>query len=211
MNILCHRGKWESPEDKNSLRALALAIDSGLGIETDVRDCDGKLVISHDPPTKGKAILLDDFFLYYSKSKSSPCLALNIKSDGLQDQLLKKIQEYGIENYFVFDMSVPDTLGYIKMGMPVAARISEYEQEGKLLEMAEFVWLDAFGSEWFSIEFINQLLAKGKKIAIVSPELHRRSHSQFWSSLQPLVGNANLYLCTDFVNEAMELFNVQEN
>lgn len=180
-------------------------------METDVRDCDGVLVISHDPPTKDKVIGLDDLFSYYAKSEFSPCLALNIKSDGLQNQLLKKVQEYGVENYFVFDMSVPDTLGYIKMGMPIAARISEYEQDDKLLEMAEFVWLDAFGSEWYSIGLINSLLARGKKVAIVSPELHRRSHSQFWSSLRPLAGNENLYLCTDFVNEAMEFFNVNKN
>jgi glycerophosphoryl diester phosphodiesterase len=202
---------WANPVEKNSFSALAQAINNDLGIETDVRDCDGVLVISHDPPSKDKVIGLDDLFSYYANSEFSPCLALNIKSDGLQDQLLKKIKEYGIENYFVFDMSVPDTLSYIKREMPFAARISEYEQEGKLLEMAQFVWLDGFGYEWYSIEFINQILARGKKIAIVSPELHGRPHSKFWSLLRPLAGNENLYLCTDFIKEAMEFFNVNKD
>jgi hypothetical protein len=211
MYILAHRGYWCLSEGKNTLSALMLAIDKDLGIETDVRDCDGVLVISHDPPTRDKAIPLDDFFSCYAASNFSPCLALNIKSDGLQNLLLKKIEEYQINNYFVFDMSVPDTLGYIKLGMPVAVRISEYEQENKLFEVAKFVWLDAFDSEWYSIDFINTLLAKDKKVAIVSPELHRRSHSELWSSLRPLADNDNLYLCTDFVNEAMDFFNVQQD
>lgn len=209
MQLLCHRGLWKNPEEKNSFSALALAIDKGLGIETDVRDCDGDLVIAHDPPIKDQAMNLDVLFSHYAKSKFAPCLALNIKSDGLHTQLVNKLNEYQIKNYFVFDMSVPDTLGYLKMNMPFAARISDYERDEKLLERAKFVWLDSFESDWYSIDLIQTLLAKDKSVAIVSPELHKRAHEETWSRLRALADHEKVYLCTDFVTEAMEFFHVQ--
>ena len=49
-NILAHRGLWFCEEEKNSSNALFKALDLGFGIETDVRDLCGELIISHDPP-----------------------------------------------------------------------------------------------------------------------------------------------------------------
>ena len=49
MQILAHRGRWRSPSEKNSEGAFRAALSAGYGIETDIRDFDGRLVISHDP------------------------------------------------------------------------------------------------------------------------------------------------------------------
>lgn len=51
IEILAHRGWWTSREDQNSLDALTRALTAGFGVETDIRDCAGRLVVSHDMPT----------------------------------------------------------------------------------------------------------------------------------------------------------------
>ncbi len=140
-----------------------------------------------------------------------PMLALNVKADGLQAPLLAALQQHGVENYFVFDMSVPDTLGYKRLHMPFAARISEYEPNNVLAESAKWIWLDAFHDEWFTAETIQFWLDKGKCVAVVSSELHRRSHKTLWSLLLSFNAEDRLHLCTDYVHEAQEYFDVSKN
>ena len=111
LQILAHRGMWKSTGEKNSLAALTLALRHGFGLETDVRDCAGELVISHDPPRTG-APPLRSLLQEYRRLGATGTLALNIKADGLARPLRILLAEFGIENYFVFDMSVPDMLAY---------------------------------------------------------------------------------------------------
>lgn len=205
---MAHRGIWTKPEEKNSLQSLNLSFDLGIGIETDVRDCDGRLVVSHDPPRASHSLQLDVLLQAYMAKPTRPVLALNIKADGLQVQLLDTLQRHGVENYFVFDMSVPDTLGYQRLQMPFAARISEYEPHNLLAASAKWIWLDAFHDEWYSVEAIQSWLEQGKYVAVVSPELHHRPHTTFWSDLLSLQAEDRLYLCTDYVRNAQEYFDV---
>lgn len=211
MRLLCHRGWWWPTGGKNSLKSLSDAIGCGYGVETDIRDCDGTLVVSHDPPRKEQAISLVQLFRAYEASGRRPCLALNIKADGLQEAVSAQLSESHISNYFVFDMSVPDALGYARSKMPFAVRISEYETNERLLTDAAFVWLDAFHSDWYKVESVEKFLRLGKKVAIVSPELHGRDHLPLWRRLKSVSANDGLYLCTDFVNEALEEFDVTED
>jgi len=211
MKILAHRGIWNQPDEKNSLQALKKSFDLGVGIETDVRDCDGTLVISHDPPLASCALHLDVLLQAYVARATRPMLALNVKSDGLQAPLLAALQQHGVENYFVFDMSVPDTLGYKRLQIPFAARISEYEPNNVLAESAEWIWLDAFHDEWFTAETIQFWLDKGKCVAVVSSELHRRPHKALWALLLSFNAEDRLHLCTDYVHEAQEYFDVSKN
>ena len=76
---------------------------------------------------------------------------------------------------------------------------------------AKYVWLDAFEGEWYSDELIERLIAQGKYVAIVSPELHKRSHAGLWMRLKTIRDMGKLYLCTDLINEAEEVFNVKAN
>ena len=211
MKLLCHRGYWIKNVDQNGLESFKRAISNGYGIETDIRDCDGELVISHNPPLKLGGIKLSDFLKLYSCSKARSTLALNIKSDGLHEKLKSTLDEYGVTNYFVFDMSVPDTLGYSLLNMPFAVRLSEFEDASRLLAKAKYVWLDAFEGEWYSVELIERLIAQGKHVAIVSPELHKRPHAALWMRLKTIRDMGRLYLCTDLINEAEEVFNVKAN
>ena len=57
MELLAHRGFWRTPAEKNAEAAFRRAFDAGYGIETDVRDRLGELVVSHDPATGGEMTL----------------------------------------------------------------------------------------------------------------------------------------------------------
>ena len=88
MEIISHRGFWNNTRGKNSVHAFVSALSSGFGIETDVRDYDGNLVISHNIPNENSQTV-DSFLNSFSKSENNYnlCLAINIKSDGLQSKV----------------------------------------------------------------------------------------------------------------------------
>lgn len=211
MKLLAHRGLWHQTEEKNSLQALSASFNIGVGIETDIRDCNGTLVVSHDPPLLSDSLQLEDLLKTYLKHPTQSVLALNIKSDGLHTSLLAALQQHNIQNYFVFDMSIPDTLGYQRLKMPFAARISEYEPCSELVKSASWIWLDAFHSEWFDISLIQNWLDEGKRVAVVSPELHHRPHLPMWHKLKSLNDQSQVFLCTDLVMEAQDFFDENKN
>lgn len=52
IKILAHRGFWKEETEKNTKIAFERAFNSGFGIETDLRDIKGEIVISHNMPQK---------------------------------------------------------------------------------------------------------------------------------------------------------------
>lgn len=208
MIIISHRGYWKSQEEKNTQISFDRSFTLGYGTETDIRDYKGELVISHDIPDEN-SLKIDDFFnLYKSYLNANLTLALNIKSDGLQLKLKEKLIEYEIENYFVFDMSIPDTLGYLKNNIKAFTRQSEYEPIPSLLDGCQGIWLDSFESRWYNKEVLLNHTGKGKYIAIVSPELHKRNHLELWRYLKDIKYHNldNIILCTDLPEDATEFF-----
>lgn len=212
MIILAHRGFWENDSEKNTIKSFIKAFKNGFGVESDIRDFNGRLVISHDIANKD-SISLDTFFALYNENKDSKdlSLALNIKADGLQNLLIESLQKYNITNYFVFDMSVPDSLGYLKANINTFTRQSEYEMNPSFYELACGVWLDCFYSNWINKEIIATHLENNKKVCIVSPELHKMDYKKQWKEYKnidlELNAKDNLMLCTDFVEKAREFFN----
>lgn len=207
MQFLAHRGLWRAPPEKNTQAAFLRAWEGGYGIETDVRDLVGTTVISHDPPDS-TAMALKDFLLARATHGPKTPLALNIKADGLAVDVQRLITLAGTSNFFVFDMSVPDTLHYLRAGMPVFVRLSEYEPQSSLLARAAGVWLDAFETDWWEADILRDLTAHGKRVAIVSPELHRRPHEEVWRKIMDVDAamKESLLLCTDFPDEAARFF-----
>lgn len=203
MNILCHRGFWKTNDEKNSAVAFARGFELGLGTETDIRDCNGELVISHDLPC-GEELRFSDFL---KMLPDQLLLALNVKSDGLLDQARSILERAGHKNYFFFDMSVPDMIQYLRASEPIALRISEYETLAEsFCNQVQYVWLDAFESIWYDHKIIDQLLSKDLHVIIVSAELHKRDHSSQWKMLAKYKDVNNLTLCTDLPIEAMDTF-----
>lgn len=207
MVILSHRGAWNTAEEKNTVKAFEHSFSNGFGTETDLRDRNGEIVISHDMADESCITAAEFFELFNSFDPSLP-LALNIKADGLQQQAEVLLAKYKISNYFFFDMSVPDTLGYRRMGLKYLSRLSEYEKEPALYEDAAGIWLDCFEGIWYDAGLINSHLERGKIVALVSPDLHRREYRDFWKFLKEstFVNENNLLLCTDFPFEARDFF-----
>lgn len=211
MEILAHRGWWTSREDQNSLDALTRALSAGFGIETDIRDCAGHLVICHDMPT-APLLSVDALLDRHADIPQAGTLALNVKADGLAGPLVAALQERGISNYFVFDMSVPDTLHYLKAGAPVFTRRSEFETGSALDQQAVGLWLDAFSTPFVPLSDIHYAEDLGKSIALVSPELHRKKHPGAWRTWSEAMASrrnsdSKWMVCTDFPKQADDFFN----
>jgi hypothetical protein len=207
MKIISHRGYWQSADEKNKTSAFRRSFALGYGTETDIRDCCGKLVISHDMPN-GDDMELDEFFEIvesYQLKKNLP-LALNIKSSGLAAVLASKLTKHAELDYFFFDMATPDIRSFINYNLPVYTRISEYERVPIFENVATGFWLDSFDSLWFDVDYLVWLLQKNKRVCIVSSELHKRDHLTLWNRIKPLANQGNIILCTDFPEEANTFF-----
>lgn len=195
MKVLAHRGWWQSSQEKNSEVAIRRALDGGFGLETDLRDQGGEVVISHDVPS-AKAMLFSDFVGICNEYNHEMPIALNVKSDGLQKLIYPIVSQLKRPSFF-FDMSVPDTLGYVRNGLPVFTRESEYEPHPALYSEAEGVWMDAFLDDWISTASIQKHINAGKKVCLVSPELHSRPYESVWDSWQP-IRQEQVMICTDY-------------
>lgn len=210
MEIISHRGYWKTIEEKNTKIAFERSFELGLGTETDIRDYEGELVISHDI-ADSTCMKLEDFLeLYIKYSNPNLTLALNIKSDGLQTKLFEKLNAFDIENYFVFDMSIPDTVGYLNNKIPFFSRQSEYEKNPVFYENCSGIWIDSFVENWFNKEIVIDHLKNHKKVAIVSSELHKRDYKELWTFIlsNEIHTMENSILCTDIAGEAKKYFNL---
>ena len=204
MIILSHRGYWKAPAEQNTPAAFERSFHLGFGTETDVRDLDRLLVVSHDPPTRA-AHLFDELLAQHGRLGPMLPLALNIKADGLQPMLRDALRRRPVHDVFFFDMAIPDLLVYAAAGLPFFTRQSEHELAPVLYAKAAGVWLDGFRSDWYDDRVLLDHLGNGKRVCVVSPELHRRPHEACWSRLRALRG-PGLMLCTDFPEEAKEFF-----
>ncbi len=207
MKLLCHRGHWSERDEQNTTLAFQRALDGGNGIETDVRDLAGGLVISHDMP-KGGEMPFEAFWRLCEPYSSTAVLALNIKSDGLQKPLRALLGDAPTLRFFSFDMSVPDALGYRREGLRFFTRQSEHEPNPNLYDEAAGVWLDCFSNEdSITPANIRKHFLCGKEVAVVSPELHGRAPDSYWRGLNALDDNHlnRLLLCTDMASKVMEV------
>lgn len=202
MKILSHRGYWQAEAEKNAREAFAATLSAGFGTETDVRDAQGTLVVSHDPPAPAAmrwSELLDMFH-----GHGLP-LAVNVKADGLSAALAHAFDGRDID-WFAFDMSGPETIRYMRAGLPYYTRHSDIEPTPILYEKAKGIWLDAFERDWFDADDIIAHLIEGKSVCVVSPELHGRDPDEVWQMLKLMGPHASLSLCTDRPADARRFF-----
>ena len=201
LKIIAHRGYWIKKEEQNSQISFERAFDNGFGIETDLRDICGKIVISHNMP-KGDEITFEKV-LKIMDGRNLP-LALNIKADGQGEDILALLKKYNHTNYFTFDMSIPDMVVQNKLGLKFFTGKSDIIKEPIMFEEATGIWLDSFNSDWFSDKDIGCIIKEGKEVCIVSPELHKREYKPIWARYKNI---DNIMLCTDYPQEAKDYFN----
>lgn len=209
MRILSHRGLWNEQEEQNQLVAFERSIQMGFGVELDVRDHAGKLVVSHDPPM-GNELTFDEFLIRFDRVDITDGLklAINIKADGLARELCKSLNKVRHIDYFVFDMSVPDMKAYLKSNLLVFGRVSEVEKDIPWVEKMKGVWLDCFYGDWPEVEDIEFFLDKNLEVCLVSPELHGRPYESFWQKIYQMKDRKRLLLCTDLPGKAKSFFGV---
>lgn len=203
MQIITHRGFWLTPDERNTSTSFERAFERGFGAEIDVRDLAGELVVSHDPPA-GDALRLDAVLALHAAAGRPGELAINVKADGLCAPL--RAAMHGTPRWTAFDMSVPDAVQYARAGAPWLTRQSEHEPAPSLYDRAAGVWLDCFEREWFDEALVRGHLGAGKRVCLVSPELHGRDHEPAWGawSAWEVRRHPDLAICTDLPLEARE-------
>jgi hypothetical protein len=155
----------------NTIRDLN-NVPCDLGIEVDIRECNGELICSHDPFQQGE--LFKDFLLHFKHK----FLIANIKEEGIEKSVIGFLEDFGIENYFLLDVSFPYIVKLCSDGIDkIALRVSDFEKLNlDLLKKLglQWIWLDAF--EKFPQEELKQIEAYSAhnniKVCLVSPELH---------------------------------------
>jgi hypothetical protein len=151
----------------NSVSALS-ALPPALGIEIDLRADGERVIVAHDPFTRGPTI--EEYFSHIGRR---PCI-LNVKCEGIESRVQATAQECGIEDYFFLDLSVPAAVKLARAGeRRLAVRYSEYEPVESVMtwrDVADWVWVDCFSrypadaADW-------QRIAGAFRVCLVSPEL----------------------------------------
>ena len=205
MKIISHRGFWQIPSEKNTVTAFKRSLDGNFGFETDIRDYNSKLTISHDVPDSSSLYLTEVLNLI---NDNGVLLAWNVKADGLVSIIQKTFSEELFKQSVFFDMSIPETLNYKKNNLPYLVRLSEYETLNNLYEDSKGVWIDSFENNWLNYELIERIINDDKYVIIVSAELHKRDNKEQWKFLRDFsqISNEKIVLCTDYPTLAKEFF-----
>ena len=190
--IFAHRGSWkESGFAPNSFESLKSSFDNGFAVETDVRDRQKEIVISHDPCGPSSYQSFDGTLAALGR------IAINIKSDGLVPLFCDIREQLRETRSFVFDCSFPQILQFRNASIPHALRISEYERE--LPWNPDYIWLDAFTTDWWIKDVEIRKIMDDIPTIIVSPELHNRNHLRVWEVFLDLTEKIeSIGICTDF-------------
>ena len=140
------------------------------GIEFDIRDTGGEIVVQHDPFLSGQ--LFTDFLKFCPSNKF---YIVNVKSEGIERRAIADLEACGITQFFLLDCSIPMM---VKLGREgerrLAVRFSEYESLATVEAMAPFVswvWVDVFTLLPLTTYVETSIRNLGLKICLVSPEL----------------------------------------
>jgi hypothetical protein len=200
--VICHR--------INTIEQLQ-KIPEQYGIEIDLRDSNNKIIVTHDPFTTGPE------FKDYIKHYKHAFIILNIKSEGIEWEIIKLLKEYNIKNYFFLDCSFPmiyklykyykenrdnKDANFVRIILPVAIRYSEYESLDtiKLLlnefKMGFYVWIDCFNKipDIKEIKNIKQI-----KTCLVSSELQGRFNEHESYKQFAITNNIDM-ICTKYMD-----------
>ena len=155
----------------NTLKELE-TLPSEYGVELDLRDNSDGIYIQHNPFENG-----EDFERYLMRYHHGTMI-LNVKSEGIELQILKLLKEYGVKSYFFLDSSFPMIWKLSNDGEKnIALRVSEAEGLDTPRSMAgrvNWIWVDCFTKIPVDKEQAMELKDLGYRLCMVSPELEGR-------------------------------------
>lgn len=171
-----------------------LKIPHEYGVEIDLRwSHDLGIYLSHDPNSPGEA------FRDWIQSYRHGTLILNVKEDGLEQEILELLNSFSMSDFFFLDQPTPTLIKCIKNQVPTAIRISEYEDyPNSLPGTPEWLWADSFTGSWKHLTKSLETAANSDtKICIVSPELQGRNVTVELNEIKSILGN---FWDADFVS-----------
>ena len=175
----------------NTLKSLKNRINDG--VELDLRYENKDIILHHDPFEKGEKF--EDFLRKFNLD----FIILNIKSEGIEEEVLKLLKKYNVPDYFFLDTSIPFIIKYINKGWSkLAVRFSEYEPVEfalKFRDKVDWVWVDCFTHLPLTNESYLQL-KKHFKICLVSPELQGHPKSMIEEFKKQIEGFKIDAVCT---------------
>lgn len=143
------------------------------GIEFDLRDSAGALVVVHDAFTPGQPF--DDFLRFCDPAKF---YIVNIKCEGIETAAIAALEAHGIRRFFLLDCSIPAMIRLGKAGETrLAVRYSEYESLQTVECMKPFVswvWIDTFTRLPIDATILETFKDLGLQTCLVSPELQQQ-------------------------------------
>jgi hypothetical protein len=143
------------------------------GIEFDIRDSDGHLIVQHDAFKTGQ--LFSEFLEYCPANKF---YIVNVKAEGVEELAIQMLEAAGIQNFFLLDCGIPAIMKLKKRGeRRIAIRFSEVEPVEMVTALqgcATWVWVDCFQKYPLTAEIAERFQQQGLKICLVSPDLQGR-------------------------------------
>ena len=173
MKLIAHR--------RNTLEELN-ATPGIYGVEVDIRSQGDRLIMHHDPFQDGEP------FEPWIAAYRHGTLILNVKEEGLEERLIARLRDRGIDDYFFLDQSFPFLLKTSMKGeRRCAVRVSEFEGLDTALSLAgrvDWVWVDCFTRFPLDRATWLRLRDAGFRLCLVSPELVGRSPEPEISTLR---------------------------
>ncbi len=205
MRLLAHRGAWRTPAEQNTPGAFERALAAGDGIETDVRDAAGELVIAHESTCAGAMRWTICCNCTAARTRMSRS-ALNIKADGLSIKLAQQLRSRSTSAYFCFDMSVPEMLRYRRDGC-APSRVKVNMSVRRSLQQRGRRRIDQFETDWTTVGPDSRAPTRpAKKSRSSRLNCTGGRIGAFWQRLRGrrLSRQDALMLCTDFPGAARE-------
>ena len=155
----------------NTLKELK-KIPPKYGVEIDVREYRGRLILQHEPFVTGEKL---EVFL---KKFNHKFIIFNVKSERIEFKILHYVKKYKLKKYFFLDSSFPMIKNLINLKEKnIACRVSDEEDIKTALNLKQkVIWI------WFETQFpfkksypiLKKLKKNNFKICIVLPDLHKK-------------------------------------
>ena len=161
-------------------------VSKSKGIEVDIRYHENELILHHDPLHHHENPKPEKFEDFLKSWGHNGVMILNLKSEGLEDECIRLMNQYKAEKWFFLDMSMPYFAKYAELAAGnsiegfgpdnLAVRFSEREAVEYALKFkgkAGWVWVDCFTYMPLDKEIYRVLKTNGFKTCLVSPELQK--------------------------------------
>jgi len=140
-------------------------IPKDYGIEIDVRLNNNNLILSHEPSSFGENLS------EYLKKYDHNLLVVNIKEDGIENDVIDILNNFGIERYFLLDIENSFLIqNHKNLGSNLSIRFSKLESISTVKNFkntVSWLWIDTY--EDFELNKEIAEIIQNFKTCLVSP------------------------------------------